>query len=441
MSAAINPLFIRLRSLAHFVDQPPVINGVHRFVQNYGLHGAIAAKALYDIATADPKKRGEVIAQDGLVLGSTWLATMYGLKLISEQEDLLKAVSPQIKKAYPSIKPILDRVDMGSPLRKKHFSLAEIQTILKTVLTSPQSKAVKSAHLSQLLPLPGGHDHSLVDLLAGLFKKKPTMKMLKAIAANKMVKFFGVGGMIVLAGLAGGLLYDALQGNRNKLAKVNKIKEGIFQFIANIALCAVGATIGETVADKVGLAEHATNSVSKRMTRFGVILAGLSLGIVWGGMIANWFGRRFVNPFFDWLDKRHQGYTLGQALRSAKTENDRKVEFLDAILHLDDLPTALALAGVHIFVPFIPLFFAVSGARTGVGYRNKGVSPALTVPKARSTVKVEPQFQTASPSFTATNPHVPYATNPFAALPLNSGYYYQMPPVSRQSIWYDWSRQ
>ncbi len=64
------------------------------------------------------------------------------------------------------------------------------------------------------------------------------------------------------------------------------------------------------------------------------------------------------------------GKTPALNTRQPQNAEKRKIEFSAAILHLDDVPTAMALTGVKIIEPVILLFFAFSGYRTGIGYRN-----------------------------------------------------------------------
>jgi hypothetical protein len=177
-------------------------------------------------------------------------------------------------------------------------------------------------------------------------------------------EFFTVGFFSVLSGVMGGLAANqVIQSGRE--TRINIFKEAAFQFIANIALCAVGAIIGLTTANTLG--------VQNRLARFGIISAGLSLGICGGGYIANFLGRTLINPVCDWVESGERSLgALKERLHDGWVNKgrNRKIEFSDVILHLDDMPTALAIAGMKIFGPFIPPFFAFSGYRSGIGYRN-----------------------------------------------------------------------
>lgn len=386
----ISSIATEAKSLAHYMDQPQVVNAVNHLVNGPSLYALFGLKAAYDIFTVSPEKRTEVAIKDGFILTPTLFATKYGLKELSEHPGPLPAVSADIIKKYPFLRKLFGRVKKvlvnschghshgkaGSKvlLARDRFSLGEIRKIITTV--EKHGKGMAKNDLAKIFPIIK-HDHgaAMEKTLRKLFEfKLPGWKLIKEFRHDKMVKFFYTGGLIVLAGMAGGILYDYFADINDKKATVNKIKESLFQLIANIALCAVGASAGITISDFLKLTEKAIKYPQKaflyRGTRTGLIVLGLLGGIIGGGSFANWIGRKFVNPFFEWLEKRHNGYTLKQVMQNSTNKEDRKVEFMDGILHLDDVPTAMALAGSQIFMPIIPLFFAISGYRAGAGYRN-----------------------------------------------------------------------
>lgn len=392
----LQTLNINARSIAYYLDQPQVINGVSRFVQTKGLYGAAGAKAAYDILTAKPGERLDAALQDGMVLAPVTLVTERALNGIVEHADPLAPVPEALKQQYPALKTLFDRTRKlrqgcsgghhGHAHRHPHLSqvrgkytFGEMKTIVSTILTKGGSNSQE--HLAKLFPPPGEHGHgaALGKVIDDLLKfKAPSLKHLKALRYDKMMSFFWLGGAIITAGLVGGLLYDYVSGKSDQQAVANRLKEGIFQFVANIMLCVVGASTGIVAADRLKLRQKALlfpqRAMAYRGAHAGIVAAGLALGIFGGGALANWIGDNYINPFLERLggDKGQLKHSFGQEIKDAIHADDREVEFMDAVLHLDDLPTALALAGVRILMPFVPLFFAVSGYRTGVGYRNSG---------------------------------------------------------------------
>lgn len=395
------------RALAHYFDQTAVINATQKFVKSYGLYGFTGGVFAYDMLRAKPGERKDKLIRDVLVLGPSLMATKWGINHIAEPAAHLPAMKTMQPKLFQEIKsivgnklaPLLERslkapveaFEVNNPaylLGKGHrqltqardfYKFGEIYKLIDSVKRS--NHANKSQLLEAMFPLPGEeHEVSVLShMITPLFKGKlPKIPSMSLVAEDHMLKFFTAGAGIVGAGMAGGFAHNAVKGVKEKTAYVNMVKEGIFQFIANIALCAVGASIGVTASDVSGITAWSEKSRLGRGVRMGTILAGLSIGILGGGKAANWMANRYINPIFEWLDERKKG-TSFKTIQNKWTQlpPDRKVEFLDGVLHLDDLPTAAALAGVEIVKPFIPLFFEVSAIRSGFGYRTKGINQGL----------------------------------------------------------------
>lgn len=345
MNPLLRPLVISTRSLAHFVDQPQVIRAIDRVMAVQGPAAATALMAGYDITTASPESRAKTAIQDAFILGPTLGATVWGHRIVSERPEALAPVSKAIRDQYPN-QPRLQKLfsRLEKPNVRGKYTLPEIKEILSTVYKAGGKQA--GSHLERIFPI---HVH--------------------AHGYAGMLKFFGVGGVIVLAGMAGGLLHSLLFEPEARQKRQNIVQEGIFQFIANIALCAVGATGGMKLANMMGL-KGKQLPLPKAMGRLGLILGGLSVGIFGGAALANTLGRHYINPLLNWWEKRQTGLTLADALRQPKERDNRQVESLDYLLHVDDLPMGLAIAGVQFFEPVIPVFFAFSAWRAGKGYRN-----------------------------------------------------------------------
>ena len=50
--------------------------------------------------------------------------------------------------------------------------------------------------------------------------------------------------------------------------------------------------------------------------------------------------------------------------------DERKPEPLDIGLHTDDIATVAVMSGLKWIEPALPLLYAISGYRAGIGYRN-----------------------------------------------------------------------
>lgn len=371
------------RAFGHYVEQPGLLYKVEKHAYALGAAG-LTGIGIADVYRAKPEEKKKVLVRDVSVLAATAAMTLLGaiglkwmrpVEMKSFEEDVLKPFRehiPELKKQYPDIAHLLDKLHQNAEktweLRDKWggskgrdmLSLSEF----KQFVGAFQKKGKEGIEdLNKILdPEESGIDIKEAGSAFAKFRLDVMDDLKKAGA------FFATGLLACIGGLGGGIAANKINKDSSPEKTANMIKEGIFQFIANIALCAIGA----------GMAMAALNiphikDALKRMggagkgLRIAGIGTGLSLGIFGGGVIANKLGQNFINPMLDKMQ--------GKAPQPVnKNEGKRKIELWDAILHLDDLPTALALAGVAIVEPFIPLFFAFSGYRTGIGYRNDGHS-------------------------------------------------------------------
>ena len=367
-----------IRTFGHYVEQPDVIKSVGKYALIGGSVGGVGALTAMDTYKAQPQDRQKILTRDALVLGSTVLGTWaVGRKLmpLPSTDDAkgaveffikeTKKVIDGVKDAPTHYKTLSNQLDALLCQKKLKLNVADYKNIITQIEAGghPEAKAHLAAIFEGEEEFPGFSP----ELWKQMTQAGNPSKGIEEGELRKMAHFFLVGGASVLSGLAGGVVANKINGNHDPDATTNMVKEGVFQFIANIALCAVGASAAifgmqhKPIAKK--LAEMGTTG---KLLKTGGIGAGLSLGIFGGGVIANQLGRKVINPLCDKI----QGKEPQPLANNDPNQGKRKIEFWDAILHLDDVPTAMALAGLEIVEPFIPLFFGFSGYRTGIGYRN-----------------------------------------------------------------------
>lgn len=154
----------------------------------------------------------------------------------------------------------------------------------------------------------------------------------------------------VIGGITGGIAGDMLTTPRWQDKIPNKIKEGAYQYLANIFLCNVGAGVALAIMEKFG--------VKNKTPRALGMIAGIVLtGIIGGSAIANAIGNKIINPIF------------GQK-QSKNLYAERKPEALDIGLHVDDIATVAVMSGLKWIEPALPIMYSISGYRAGIGYRN-----------------------------------------------------------------------
>lgn len=155
------------------------------------------------------------------------------------------------------------------------------------------------------------------------------------------------GAIPVAGGIAGGIIGDKLTEKKWKDKLPNKLKEGVYQYLANIFLCNIGAGTALGILEKFDIK-------SKTARCLGMLSGILATGVIGGSFIANYIGKKVINP-----------------LVSKDNKNDiRTPELLDLSLHTDDIATISLLSGLKWIEPSLPLLYSVSGYRAGIGYRN-----------------------------------------------------------------------
>ena len=157
------------------------------------------------------------------------------------------------------------------------------------------------------------------------------------------------GAIPVLGGIVGGIAGEKLTtGKISKEKTADRVKEGAYQYLANIFLCNVGA------AGALGILEKM--NVKSKSARVLSMLTGILLtGVIGGSIIANYIGKKLINPIFG---------------KDKNEDAGRKPELLDICLHTDDIATIAVMSGLRWIEPLLPVLYGISGFRSGIGYRN-----------------------------------------------------------------------
>lgn len=168
------------------------------------------------------------------------------------------------------------------------------------------------------------------------------------------IKRLSLMGLIpVLGGITGGIIGDKLTEKEWKEKIPDKIKEGTYQYLANIFLCNVGAGAALWALERAKIQ-------SKTGRAIGMIAGIILAGVVFGSAIANLIGKTFIDPL------------IGQHHKEEKDciYSERKPEALDVSLHIDDVATVAVMSGLKWIEPALPILYSISGYRAGIGYRN-----------------------------------------------------------------------
>lgn len=331
---------MKIQTLAKYVDQPLVINKINNQMPKL-LIGSGSAMAIYDAYKNRNDKREKndfKLLKNGIIAASIIGATLTAVKkfklieiepaskIIQEQA---KAVDEYIKKTNLNDNFLLSILNKS---KRNHLSLDEIPVLFEKLK----------------------NDSNRTVLFKKLFSENKSLTSNEIFSEIKRLSTLGA--IPVASGIAGGIIADTVTATSSSKGNANKIKEGFYQYFANIFLCNVGAGTALFCLEKLHKLGIVKNlSPTKKML---TIMAGITaMGIVGGSYIANFLSKKIINPIF--AQKKECGIY-----------SERKPEPLDIALHADDIATAGVLSGVKWIEPMLPVMYFISGYRAGNGYRN-----------------------------------------------------------------------
>lgn len=321
-----------------YIDQPALVHKLYDRMPVI-LTGIATGYGIYDTFKQSKENRKNKAIKNISVLGftaaSALLATR-GLKIKGKQlfegiielpqkdsaglKDLLSTNMPD------NIKKLVQKVQQDNVL-----SLQEVKKIVKNLKTE------KNNLVPKVIPDPESE-----------------------APFEDLVKLSWLGLIPVLGGITGGVTGDRLTNENWKKKFPDKVKEGTYQYLNNIALCNVGAGLGALSMNIL--------KVKSKLARFCAMMSGVIIvGLIAGNTIANFIGKNVINPIFENSDNKKPKH-LKDLFKNLNEE--RHPEMLDLSLHLDDVASVGFVAGLKWIGPILPMLYSVSAYRAGIGYRN-----------------------------------------------------------------------
>lgn len=309
-----------LRIAGKYLDQPKLVSDFADKVPlllttGMGLYGA---KEVYQ---APKEKRKDTLIKLMSVLSLTAVSSL----LLRRKPDFNKAKQTALIDNFikTADKNVVEKI--GSTLEKAKnniLSFNEIKLLDKHLNKTKEGKKF----FNKLIPEPENISSSEI------FKE---------------IKWLSLMGFLpVVGGVTGGIIGDVATDKNWKSKIPDKVKEGAYQFLANIFLCNVGAGAALGILEKF-------NIKSKSARAAGMTAGIITTGIVGGNFIANFIGKKCIDPLF-----------------KNCSASGRKPEALDVGLHVDDIATVAVLSGLKWIEPALPILYSISGYRAGIGYRN-----------------------------------------------------------------------
>ncbi len=316
----------KISSIGKYLDQPILSAKLNKHIPAIMTVGG-GALVLNQIEHAPEKDRKKTALKSSIILGATILSAVNAPKIASyitkrEGAKSLKTIQENNTKL---ISEYLEKNKISEDLR-------EIFEKAKTKILSP--KEIEKINTKE-------HKDFLNELI-------PPPENIKAKDIFKEIGWLSVYGAIPVAGgIVGGVIADKLTEKNWKSRVPNKVNEGIYQYLANIFLCNIGAGAALGILEKF-------NIKSKTARCVGMVGGIILTGVIGGSAIANYIGNKLINPMLN---------------KNSKPET-RTPELLDIGLHTDDIATVSLLSGLKWIEPSLPLLYSVSGYRAGIGYRN-----------------------------------------------------------------------
>jgi len=316
-----------------FLDQPLLVAKFERKVP-FVLAAGSALYGTHVVKKADENEKKNtairVAATLAFTVGSALLAPKITNKLFNQTTKSIREIKGNNKQLVDefvrnnSLRP--DTTKILEKTKDKVLNFKEVKTLHESIGKTEKGKTF----LNKLIPEPENITSKEI------FSEIGRLSILGLIP--------------VLGGIAGGILGDRLVDGNWKSKIPNKIKEGTYQYLANIFLCNVGAGVA------LGIMEKA-NVKSKSARALGMISGIAAMGIIGGSAIANAISNRVVNPLFGEKQKKD-------------LYAERRPEAIDIGLHTDDIATIAVMSGLKWIEPALPIMYAISGYRAGIGYRN-----------------------------------------------------------------------
>ena len=343
---------MKISSIGKFIDQPLIVNSLQRKMPAI-LIGSATAFGVYDTFKKPKEERKTAAAKNAITLAVTVAASLLGTRGLKING---KRIIPGLMENVPKSDVIKKQTDAINDFIKT--STPKDNEIL-TILNKAKTKILNLKEADTLISKIPEDTKGKQELFNVIFSQN------KDITSKEIFSEIGrlslMGAVPVAGGITGGMLADKVTKTETKESKANKIKEGVYQYLANIFMCnvgAAGALFGAEQLQKAGKIQKLTPT-----KKLGVILGGITAtGIIGGSYIANFISKKFLDPMFD-KDKHHKGH--GKSLYA-----ERKPEPLDIALHADDIATAGVLSGFKWIEPALPIMYLISGYRAGTGYRN-----------------------------------------------------------------------
>ena len=326
-----------LKVAGKFLDQPILVAKFKRAVPAILTAGA-AAYGIKEVHCAPEHKKKKAAIRTAAIMTFTVASALAAPKIT----DKIFKHADEIPKTLKDIK------NNNKEIINEFLEFNTVDDKSKKLLEKAKEKVLKYKEVKQLFT-NFKNDYTGKKLLNKLIPDPENISSKEIFSEIGRLSVFGL--IPVLGGIAGGITGDRLTDKRWKSKIPDKIKEGSYQYLANIFLCNIGAGGALAILEKC-------NIHSKSARAIGMVGGIVTTGIIGGSALANYIGQKVINPLL------HQKQQKGNLFA------ERKPEPLDISLHTDDIATVAVMSGLKWIEPALPIMYSISGYRAGIGYRN-----------------------------------------------------------------------
>lgn len=314
----------KISAIGKYLDQPLLISKLNKSVP-YILSGFAGGYLINNVHKTPKEERRKEGLKTAITLFGTILSAIAAPKIASK---LTK------RNPFPSTCEVINR----NKVLVNNFISQNPNTKIKGILEKSKNKVLSLYEVSRLFKKHKEFANKLI----------PPPENIQAKDIFKEIGYLSIFGAIPVAGgITGGIIADKVTDKGWKEKVPDKINEGIYQYLANIFLCNIGAGTALGILEKMNIKSKAARCI-------GMIAGIITTGVIGGSAIANFIGNKIINPIILKKDEKEK----------------RTPELLDLSLHTDDIATVSLLSGLKWIEPALPILYSISGYRAGIGYRN-----------------------------------------------------------------------
>ena len=271
---------MHISSIAKYIDQPYILLNLQKKMPAFLTASAIAYGTCDTFKQPEGKKTKQAV-KNTFIFSFIITSLLYGGKMI-------KVGGKQLIETTNAIKTVLKQKRAVREYLEKNKNIEEKA---KHILKKAERKIITPAETDYLIKnLPDNKiREKLFETIFSENKSLTSKEIFDEIGRLSLLGF-----VPVAAGVAGGIAADRATKTATPKRTADKIKEGAYQFLANIFLCNVGAgaaLFSIEALNRKGLIKNLTPA--KKMT---AILSGITItGILGGSMIANYLCKKFTD--------------------------------------------------------------------------------------------------------------------------------------------------